>query len=118
MVYSRTRKDHERHLRTILGVLREKALYAKFNKYEFWLDIVIFLGYIISSNGLLVDSSKVKVVANWQVSTTVTNVRSFLDMARYYRRFIKGFFKIATPLTQLTKKKVKFEWDEDCEVSF
>ncbi|RVW78377.1 Transposon Ty3-G Gag-Pol polyprotein [Vitis vinifera] len=85
---------------------------------EFWLDRISFLGHVVSNDGISVDPGKVDAVANWRRPSTVTEIRSFLGLAGYYRRFIEGFSKIALPLTKLTQKGVKFEWSDDCECSF
>ena len=99
-------------------ILREKKLYAKFKKCEFLLDQVVFLGHVISEAGISVDPSKVEVVVDWARLTNVSENRSFLDLAGYYRRFVEGFSHIAAPLTQLTRKNAKFVWTEECEKSF
>ncbi|CAH9124286.1 unnamed protein product [Cuscuta epithymum] len=118
LVYSKTPKEHEEHLRTALQTLRENQLYAKLSKCEFWKDRVAFLGHIITQEGVSVDPSKIEVVIDWPTPTTVTEVRSFLGLAGYYRRFVKDFSKIAKPLTNLTKKTTKFIWDEECKKAF
>ena len=110
--------EHERHLGLVLQTLRRHQLYAKFNKCEFWLSRVGFLGHVVSVDGIYVDPQKVEAVANWEQPTTVTEVQSFLGLAGYYRRFIEGFSKIAGPLHGLTRKGVKFEWTDRCEGSF
>ncbi|KAI4310376.1 hypothetical protein MLD38_035357 [Melastoma candidum] len=93
-------------------------LYAKLSKCEFWMSSVSFLGHIVSAEGIAVDPSKVEAVLNWPRPTTVTEMRSFLGLAGYYRRFIEGFSRIARPLTQLLKKEAAFEWTHECEESF
>ncbi|XP_071939113.1 uncharacterized protein [Coffea arabica] len=118
LVYSRSREEHEQHLRIVLQTLREHQLFAKFSKCEFWLEEVAFLGHIISKDGLAVDPAKVKVVAKWKRPENPTEVRSFLGLAGYYRRFIKNFSRIAGPLTNLTKKQGKYIWDVKCENGF
>ena len=110
--------EHERHLGLVLQTLRQYQLYAKFSKCEFWLSRVGFLGHVVSTDGIYVDPQKVEAVANWEQPTTVTEVRSFLGLEGYYRRFIEGFSKIAGPLHCLTRKGVKFEWTDRCEGSF
>ena len=98
-----------------LKKLREHQLYAKFSKCQFWLDQVAFLGHVILAQGIQVDPQKVATIENWEQPQTVTEVRSFLGLAGYYRRFVKDFSVIALPLTRLTRKDVKFEWDDNCE---
>ncbi|WVZ93134.1 LOW QUALITY PROTEIN: hypothetical protein U9M48_039140, partial [Paspalum notatum var. saurae] len=110
LVYSKNDKEHEEHLRTVLTRLREHKLYAKFSKCAFWLKEVGFLGHVLSEKGVAVDPSKVKDVLNWKQPETVTEIRSFLGLAGYYRRFIKDFSKIAKPMTSLTKKNASFTW--------
>ncbi|XP_048448087.1 uncharacterized protein LOC103926898 [Pyrus x bretschneideri] len=118
LVYSKSKAEHVRHLTLVLKRLREHQLYAKFSKCQFWLNQVAFLGHVISAQGVLVDPQKVAAVENWEQPRTVTEVRSFLGLAGYYRRFVKDFSVIALPLTRLTRKDVKFEWDDRCEQSF
>ena len=118
LVYSRNEKEHAEHLWTVLQTLRQKQLYAKFSKCEFWLDRVVFLGHVISAEGIYVDPQKIEAVVKWERPTNVTEVRSFLGLAGYYRRFVEGFSKIAIPMTRLTRKNAKFQWDDDCEKSF
>jgi len=118
LVYSENAQEHEEHLRIVLTRLREHQLYAKFNKCEFWLKKVPFLGHILSEEGISVDPSKVQEVLDWKAPTSVHEVRSFLGLAGYYRRFIPDFSKIAKPMTKLLQKDVKFVWSEECEVAF
>ncbi|WMV23780.1 hypothetical protein MTR67_017165 [Solanum verrucosum] len=105
LVYSRTYEDHEQHLMMVLQALREHKLYAKFSKCEFWSSQVVFLGHVVSEEGILVDSKKVEAVKKWPRPTIVTEIQSFLGLAGYYRRFVQDFSKIAAPLTKLTQKK-------------
>ncbi|KAL0534484.1 hypothetical protein IC582_028775 [Cucumis melo] len=118
LVYSIDREAHEEHLRIVLQTLRDKQLYAKFKKCEFWLEQVVFLGHVVSAKGVSVDPQKVKAVVNWERPTSGTEVRSFLGLAGYYRRFIEDFSRLALPLTALTRKNAKFEWSDKCEQSF
>ena len=92
-------------------MLRENQLYGKASKCEFWLSEVKFLGYVISEKGVSVDLSKVEAVMNWKQPKSVSEIRSFLGLAGYYRRFIQDFSKLAKPMIHLTQKGVKFEWD-------
>jgi len=118
LIYSRTREEHADHLRIVLEVLREHQLYGKLSKCEFWLDEVQFLGHVISSRGISVDPSKIETVLKWERPQTVTEVRSFLGLAGYYRRFVEGFSKMVSPLTQLTRKDQPFSWTDKCDECF
>jgi len=102
LIYSRTQEEHAEHLRLVLGILREKYLYAKISKCELWMDEVQFLGHVISARGIVVDLAKVNVMVKWESPKSVTEIRSFVGLVGYYRRFIEGFSKIVVPLTQLT----------------
>ena len=99
LVYSKTPEEHEEHLRVTLQLLRDSKLYAKFSKCDFWLSEVHFLGHVVSKEGVSVDPAKVEAVSKWAAPTSVTEIRSFLGLAGYYRRFVEGFSKIASPLT-------------------
>jgi hypothetical protein len=118
LVYSKDEEEHVEHLRLILQKLREHQLYAKLNKCEFWLRQVSFLVHIISEGGISVDSSKIQDVLSWEVPKNVMEVRSFLGLLGYYRRFIKGFSKFSKPMTELLRRDKKFEWSAKCESSF
>jgi hypothetical protein len=118
LIFSKMEEEHEKHLRMVLEKLRPNQLYAKFSKCEFWLTKVAFLGHVISAGGISVDPSKVKDVLNWMPPTNAFEIRSFLGLAGYYRRFIKDFFKIAKPMTRLLEKDKDFDWTEECQVSF
>ncbi|KAL5538563.1 hypothetical protein UlMin_044881 [Ulmus minor] len=110
LIYSKSKEEHEEHLRNTLDTLKKNKLYAKFKKCEFWLEKVGFLGHIVSRDGISVDPSKTEAVSGWSRPKTISEVRSFLGMAGYYRRFVEGFSRIATPLTALTRKNHRFEW--------
>lgn len=99
-----------------LEVHMENKLSAKRSKCDFWIKEVSFLSHIMSKEGVLVDIAKIEAVVEWKQPKTVTKVRSFLGFAGYYRRFIKDFYVIATPLTGLTKKDKKFVWDARYEI--
>ena len=118
LVYSNSNLEHEQHLRQVLLTLREHRLYAKLSKCEFWLKEVIFLGHVISAEGISVDPRKVEALMKWERPTNVTEIRSFLGLAGYYRRFMKGFSTIAIPMTRLTWKETRWEWTQECEESF
>jgi len=118
LVYSRTEDDHVRHLRIVLQRLREEKLYAKFSKCEFWLNSVAFLGHVVSKEGIRVDPAKIEAVRGWTRPTSPTEIRSFVGLAGYYRRFVQGFSTITAPLTRLTRQGVGFQWSDECEESF
>ncbi|GJZ23282.1 putative reverse transcriptase domain-containing protein [Tanacetum coccineum] len=118
LIYSKTQEEHVEHLRLVLELLKKEKLYAKFSKCEFWLREVQFLGHVINGNGIHVDPSKIEAVKNWKAPRTPTEVRSFLGLAGYYRRFIENFSKIAKSLTILTQKSKTFDWGEEQELAF
>ena len=99
LVYSKTQEQHEEHLREVLEVLRRERLFAKFSKCEFWLHEVQFLGHLVNQKGILVDLTKIEAVMQWEVPKSPSEIRSFLGLVGYYRRFIQDFSKIAVPLT-------------------
>ncbi|KAA3484115.1 DNA/RNA polymerases superfamily protein [Gossypium australe] len=118
LVYSRTEEEHDKHLRVVLQILREKQLYAKFSKCEFWLREVTFLGHVVSAEGIRVDPRKIEAVLDWKPPRSVAEIRSFLGLAGYYRRFVEGFSLIAAPMTRLLRKEVPFVWTEKQQESF
>jgi hypothetical protein len=109
LVYSRNEEEHASHLHVVLQRLREHCLYAKLSKCDFWLKEIKFLGHTITQDGIDVDPDKMQEVMNWKLPT-VCQIRSFLGLADYYRRFIPDFSRITKPMTELLKKGVKFEW--------
>ena len=115
LVYSSNLEEHSEHLRIMLQTLREKQLYAKLSKCQFWLDRMTFLGYVTSAEGVSVDPQKIEVMVSWKPPKNVSEVRSFLCLAGYYRKFVEGFSRIAAPLTKLTRKDVKYDWVDACE---
>ncbi|XP_022855735.1 uncharacterized protein LOC111376953 [Olea europaea var. sylvestris] len=118
LVYSKDKKQHEEQLRIVLETLRKEKLYVKFKKYEFWFDRLSFLGHVVTVQEIEVDPDKVEAVTNWPRQTSVGEVRGFLGLAGYYRRFIVGFSRTVGPMTQLTRKGVKFQWMKKCEKCF
>ena len=118
LVYSKDAQEHKQHLRIVLETLRENKLYAKLSKCDFWLKEVSFLGHIVSAEGIRVDPVKIEAVVNWTPPRNVIEVRSFFSLAGYYRRFVRGFSIIVSPLTKLLRKGIKFEWTDKCHNSF
>ncbi|GKA57591.1 putative reverse transcriptase domain-containing protein [Tanacetum coccineum] len=118
LIYSKSKEEHEVHLTLILELLKREKLFGKFLKCEFWLQEVRFLGYVVDSEGIHVDPSKIEAVKNRKPPKTPIEIRLFLGLAGYYRRFIANFSKIAKPLTLLIKKDKKFEWGDKQKKAF
>ncbi|GJQ89168.1 putative reverse transcriptase domain-containing protein [Tanacetum coccineum] len=118
LIYSHNNEEHANHLRIILELLKKEKFNAKFSKCDFWICIVQFLRHLIDNQGLHIDPAKIKPVKNWASPTTPTEIRQFLGLAGYYRRFIKDFSKIAKYLTELTQKNKKYSWEEKQETTF
>nr|GEX07338.1 putative reverse transcriptase domain-containing protein [Tanacetum cinerariifolium] len=115
LVYFKDEKEHGNHLKIILQLFKNEQLSTKFSKYDFWLDLVQFLGHVIDHSGVHVDPSKIEAMKSWAASTMPTEVRQFLGLTGYYRRFIKSFSLISKPLTKLTQKDKKYEWGKEEE---
>ena len=111
-------REHEDHMRVVLQLFRDNQLYAKLSKCEFWLTEVRFLGHVVSTSRVLVDPEKVEAVMSWERQKSVFEIRTFLGLAGYYKRFIDDFSQLAAPMTKLTWKEVKFEWDDWCQKAF
>eukprot|EP00253_Pinus_taeda_P006753 PITA_06753 len=118
LVYSRTMEEHQEHLRKVLQTLREHQLYAKFSKCDFFKEEIQYLGHVITKEGIAVDPEKIKAIMDWPVPKDVADVRSFMGLAGYYRRFVEGFSKVAFPITSLQKKGKTFHWTPNCQKSF
>ncbi|KAI3678514.1 hypothetical protein L6452_37809 [Arctium lappa] len=118
LIYSRSKEDHETHLRAILELLKCEKLYAKFSKCEFWLKEVQFLGYVVSKDGIKVDPAKIEAIKGWEALKSPSELRSSLGLVGYYRKFIQDFLRIATPLIALIRKNVKFVWTEAQKEAF
>ena len=115
LIYSRNEEYNASHLRVLIHTLNDKELYPKLSIYEFLLKYVTFLGHIVSGDGIRVDTQKIEAVQSWPKPTSPTYIRTFLGLVSYYRRFIKVFSSISSPLTKFTHKVVKFQWFETCE---
>ena len=109
LIYSRNEEDHASHLRIVLQTLKNMELYSKFSKYEFWLKSEAYLAYIVSGDGIRVDTQKIKTVQSWPRPTSPTDIKSFLCLSGYYRMFVEVFSSISSPLSKLTQKIVKFQ---------
>jgi hypothetical protein len=118
LVYSRSKEEHEEHIRLVLKKLRDHKLYAKLSKCEFWLEQVVFLCHIILNGGISVNPSKIQDVLSSNAPTSVGDIQSFLGLAGYYQRFIERFSKITKPMTELLEREKKFKWAPVYEASF
>eukprot|EP00253_Pinus_taeda_P033032 PITA_33032 len=118
LIYSRSKEEHEEHLRMVLQTLREHQLYAKLSKCDFYKEEIQYLGHVISKEGIVVDPEKIKTILDWPVPKDVADIRSFMGLAGYYRRFVEGFSRVAYPITSLHKKGRTFRWSSECQQSF
>jgi hypothetical protein len=118
LIYSKRKEEHDEHLKLLLQVLREHKLYKNFNNCDFFQERVHYLGHLISKERVAVDLDKIKDIMDWPTPKYVVDVISFMGLAGYYRKFIKGLSKIGYPITSLQKKGVKFVWTIDCEENF
>jgi hypothetical protein len=118
LIYSRTEEEHLAHLKQVLQILRENHFYAKLKKCTFFQPETLFLGHVVGRDGIKPDPAKVTAVKGWPVPQTVTDVRSFLGLTNYFRRFIQGYAQITRPLTDLTRKDMPFAWSPDCQAAF
>ena len=118
LIYSKYEEEHEDHLRVVLQIWRDHQLYGKLRKCEFWLTEVKFLGHVVSTSGVSVDPEKIKAVMSWERPKSVFEIYSFLGLTGYYRRFIENFSRLAAPMSRLTRKVVKCEWNDMCERAF
>ena len=118
LIYSKNMEEHKQHLKIVFEILRKNQLYASKKKCEFAKTDIEFLGHRVSSEGIHVDPSKTKTIENWPILQNVHEVRSFLGLCSYYRRFVHDFAKIASPLTDLLKKEKAFEWTQECQQAF
>nr|GEZ38815.1 putative reverse transcriptase domain-containing protein [Tanacetum cinerariifolium] len=117
LIYSKNEKEHKEHLKSILELLKEEKLYAKFSKCEFWIPKVQFLGHVIDSRGIHVDPAKTESIKDWASPKTPTEIRQFLGLVGYYRRFIEGFKKIAKSMMKLTQKGINEDFVVYCDAS-
>ena len=118
LIYSKMSEEHEEQLQKALERLQRVQLYAKLEKYKFWLDSVDFLGHVICREGVAIDPEKVKAMVEWTRPISVFEIIIFLGLTGHYQRFIEGFSKLLGPLTALTKKNARYVWTEKCEKSF
>lgn len=113
LIYSKNLDDHATHLNSVLDVLRKEKLFANLKKCTFCTDKLVFLGFVVSAQGIQVDEEEVRAIQEWPSPTSVSNVRSFHGLASFYRRFVKDFSTLAAPFTEVIKKNIGFKWG-DC----
>jgi len=118
VIYSRGIEEHVTHLSKVLDRLREYELYVKREKCEFAKDEIMFLGHLIGEGQVKMDPRKIQAIVEWSAPKSVPELRSFLGLANYYRRFIEGYSKKTTPLSDLLKKNRRWEWTVDCQQAF
>ena len=122
LIFSRSPEEHQRHLRIVLEKLKQHQFRAKLSKCQFCLPELKFLGHLVGKDGIKVDPAKVEVVKQWPVPTTLTELRCFLGLANYFRRFIQGYSSLAAPLTALTSgdnpKNSAISWGPDQQAAF
>ena len=118
LIYSKNEEEHEEHLRMVLKLLREHKLYAKLRKCDLYKDRIHYLGHIISYEGISVNPIKIEAIMKCPTPRNRTDVRYFMGLARYYKRFTEGFSKVAHSITPLQKKGIEFEWTPICEEIF
>ena len=118
LIYSEDLDSHWAHLRQVLQRLRESQLYGRLHKCEFLKDRVQYLGFDVSAEGIRPSDDKVKTILEWPTPTSQKDIRSFLGLCSFYRRFVRGFSSIAHPLTELTREKTPWVWEQDQQRSF
>ncbi|GJP62824.1 hypothetical protein CLOP_g19847, partial [Closterium sp. NIES-67] len=118
LVYSKTENEHTQHLKWVLGKLREHKFYARLWKCHFYKHELEYLGHLVGNNGLKVDPKNVVAVQNWPVPQDVCQIRSFLGLANYFRRFLENYSTVVAPLTALTRKGSAWEWTRQCQEAF
>ena len=110
LIFSKTREEHVMHVNKVLDVLKKNQLFLKMSKCEFGKTSLVYLGHIVGGGSLRIDPSKVEAIVNWPTPKSITEVRSFLGAAQYWRKFISNFSTIATPMHVVTSVKHDFQW--------
>ena len=118
LVFSNSLEEHWEHLRVALRRLKEAKLYGRLHKCDFLKDRIDYLGFEVSAEGVHASPEKVKAIVEWPTPSSVKDVRSFLGLASYYQKFIRGFSELAKPLTNLTKKGIEWHWESEEKTAF
>jgi hypothetical protein len=118
LIYSKNLNEHLDHLHNVLSVLRSEQLYVNLKKCTFCMEKIVFLGYVVTAQGIEMDKEKVKAIRDWPTPKSVSEVRSFHGFASFYRRFVKNFSTIAAPLTEIVKMSVRFKWNDEQDKAF
>ncbi|QRV73517.1 Retrotransposable element Tf2 protein [Ceratobasidium sp. AG-Ba] len=118
LIFSEKEEDHAKHVKEVLKILRENNLYVKLSKCKFFVKRVIFLGLVITPEGISMEEEKIKAIMEWGTPRKIKEVQAFFGFVNFYRRFIAEFSKIARPLHDLTKKDTRFEWNQECQQAF
>lgn len=117
LIYSKTWEEHLHHMDEVLGILTEESFYAKLSKCEFGMIELLYLGYVIGENGVQVHMEKIRAIVDWPTPKSVIELKGFLSLCTYYRRYVKGFSQLTTSLIDLTKKGA-FSWSDIAQKTF
>lgn len=117
LIYSRTWDDHLRHLDEVLSIMETQSLFAKMSKCEFGLMEILYLGHVIGANGVKVHQEKIQAMQDWPPPRNTFDLRGFLGLCGYYKRFVKGYSQLVAPLTDLTRKGA-FSRSDEAQVVF
>lgn len=117
LIYSRIWEKHLKYLNEVLSIMEEQSLFAKQSKCEFCMTEILYLRHVVSKYGVQVHQEKIQAIVDWPPPKLLTDLRGFFGLCSYYRRFVKGFSQLSTPLTNLMKKG-SFQWNEEAQLTF